>query len=89
MLSWPIPSHITITYAPNGWQVLEPMARLEEDLARPEVRDADIVVVLSHLGVRYDEQIAETYPQVNLVIGSHTHHLFEEGKLVNEPISSC
>ena len=24
-----------ITYAPNGWQVLEPMARLEEDLARP------------------------------------------------------
>ena len=60
------------------------MARLEEDLARPEVRDADIVVVLSHLGVRYDEQIAETYPQVNLVIGSHTHHLFEEGKLVNE-----
>ncbi len=73
-----------ITYAPNGWQVLEPMARLEEDLARPEVKDADIVVVLSHLGVRYDEQIAETYPQVNLVIGSHTHHLFEEGKLVNE-----
>ena len=60
------------------------MARLEEDLARPEVRDADIVVVLSHLGVRYDEQIAETYPQVNLIIGSHTHHLFEEGKLINE-----
>ena len=73
-----------ITYAPNGWQVLEPMARLEEDLARPEVRDADIIIVLSHLGVRYDEQIAETYPQVNLVIGSHTHHLFEEGRLVNE-----
>ena len=23
-----------ITYAPNGWQVLEPMARLEEDLGR-------------------------------------------------------
>ena len=73
-----------ITYAPNGWQVLEPMARLEEDLARPEVKAADLVIVLSHLGVRYDEQIAETYPQVNLVIGSHTHHLFEEGKLINE-----
>ena len=60
------------------------MARLEEDLARPEVRDTDLIIVLSHLGVRYDEQIAVTYPQVNLVIGSHTHHLFEEGKLVNE-----
>ena len=60
------------------------MARLEEDLARSEVRDADLVIVLSHLGVRYDEQISETYPQVNLVIGSHTHHLFEEGKLINE-----
>ncbi len=47
-------------------------------------KDADLVIVLSHLGVRYDEQISETYPQVNLVIGSHTHHLFEEGKLINE-----
>ena len=73
-----------LTYAPNGWQVLEPMARLEEDLARSEVMDADLVIVLSHLGVCYDEQISETYPQVNLVIGSHTHHLFEEGKLINE-----
>ena len=43
---------------------------------RPEVRDADIVVVLSHLGVRYDEQIAETYPQVNLVIGRATRITF-------------
>ncbi len=25
-----------------------------EDLARPEVKDANIVVVLSHLGVHYD-----------------------------------
>ena len=53
-------------------------------LAYTEVMDADLVIVLSHLGVRYDEQISETYPQVNLVIGSHTHHLFEEGKLINE-----
>lgn len=73
-----------VTYAPNGWEVLNPLKQLEEDLARPEVQDSDLVVLLSHLGIRYDEQIAETYPQVNLIIGSHTHHLFEEGKLINE-----
>ena len=73
-----------ITYAPNGWQVLEPMARLEEDLPRPEVRDADIIIVLSHLGVRYDEQIAETYPQVNLCYRESHASPFEEGRLVNE-----
>lgn len=73
-----------ITYRPNGWEVLDPLKQLETDLARPEVRDADLVLVLSHLGVRYDEQIAATYPQVSLIIGSHTHHLFEEGKLVND-----
>ena len=60
------------------------MARLEEDLARSEVMDADLVIVLSHLGVRYDEQISETYPQVNLVIGSTPITFFEEGKLINE-----
>jgi len=73
-----------VTYAPNGWEVLNPLTQLEQDLARPEVQDSDLVVLLSHLGIRYDEQIAETYPQVNLIIGSHTHHLFEEGKLINE-----
>lgn len=73
-----------ITYRPNGWEVLEPLAQLEQDLAQPEVQDADVIILLSHLGVRYDEQIAENYPQVHIIIGSHTHHLFEEGKLVND-----
>ncbi|MGT2906787.1 bifunctional metallophosphatase/5'-nucleotidase [Streptococcus dentiloxodontae] len=71
------------TYAPNGWQVLEPIAELVKDLARPEVATADLVIVLSHLGIRFDEKIAETFSQVDLIIGSHTHHLFEEGKQVN------
>ena len=44
LLSWPIPFPITLPMLPNGWQVLEPMARLEEDLARSEVRDADLVM---------------------------------------------
>lgn len=70
----------TATYEPNGWQVLDPLACLAQDLERPEVKAADFRIVMSHLGIRYDEKIAEHFEAVDLIIGAHTHHVFEEGK---------
>ncbi|WP_421038686.1 bifunctional metallophosphatase/5'-nucleotidase [Streptococcus hyointestinalis] len=70
----------TATYEPNGWQVLDPLACLAQDLERPEVKAADFRIVMSHLGIRYDEKIAESFGAVDLIIGAHTHHVFEEGK---------
>ncbi|MBM7642582.1 bifunctional metallophosphatase/5'-nucleotidase [Streptococcus loxodontisalivarius] len=72
-----------LTYQPNGWQVLDPLTCLERDLTREEVAEADLIVLLSHLGLPYDEKIAERFDQIDLIIGSHTHHLLEEGAVVN------
>ncbi|WP_307976911.1 metallophosphoesterase [uncultured Streptococcus sp.] len=71
------------TYEPNGWTVENPLDCLKADLARDEVASADVRILMSHLGVRYDEQIARDFPEIDLIIGSHTHHLFEEGEVVN------
>ncbi|MCF6515836.1 bifunctional metallophosphatase/5'-nucleotidase [Lactobacillus sp. S2-2] len=43
----------------------------------------DYLILLSHLGISNDEKIADEFPEINLIIGSHTHHLLKEGKLVN------
>lgn len=71
-----------LTYSPNGWDIRSPfeiLPRLVQQL-RPQV---DVLVLMSHLGISADYAIAEEIPQIDVILGSHTHHLFEKGKIVN------
>lgn len=75
-------AYFPLTYAPNGWDIRDPLEILPELVLhlRPQV---DVLVVMSHLGIDADHLIAKELPQVDVVLGSHTHHLFPEGKRVN------
>ena len=44
------------------------------------------IILLSHLGIEMDHLIAETYPEIQVILGAHTHHFFEEGKWVNQTL---
>jgi len=59
-----------------GWDVQEPVkaAAYWVEKLRPQV---DIVVVLSHLGLRYDERMAAEIEGIDVILGAHTHHLLE------------
>ena len=48
--------------------------------------DCDFTILLSHLGKNVDEQIAKDYDEIDLIIGAHTHHLFEHGAQVNQTL---
>ncbi|GIN19819.1 bifunctional metallophosphatase/5'-nucleotidase [Siminovitchia fordii] len=65
-----------------GWELSEPLAELEKQIAELQ-KQADIIIVLSHLGMDDDETIAENNPRVDLILGGHTHHVFMNGKKVN------
>ncbi|GEN47029.1 bifunctional metallophosphatase/5'-nucleotidase [Alkalibacillus haloalkaliphilus] len=68
-------------YEQLNWDVTDPYVEL--DYYIPLLRnECDLIVVLSHLGMYDDETIAETYP-VDVILGGHTHHLYEEAKEVN------
>ncbi|WP_396021841.1 bifunctional metallophosphatase/5'-nucleotidase [Bacillus cereus group sp. BfR-BA-01492] len=70
-----------------GWHIEEPMIHLEAIL--DEVKDkAHITVVLSHLGKHADEYMANNY-DIDVILGAHTHHLFERGMLVNGTLLCC
>jgi 2',3'-cyclic-nucleotide 2'-phosphodiesterase (5'-nucleotidase family) len=45
--------------------------------------DADLVVVLSHLGGAGDRQVARLVQGVDLVVGGHNHHLYEQPVVEN------
>ncbi|MGX7025527.1 bifunctional metallophosphatase/5'-nucleotidase [Vagococcus hydrophili] len=69
---------INLTYEPFGWTALDPLETLSRWL--PEMKaQADIIIVLSHLGLPDDKKIAEKFSEIDVIIESHTHHLFETG----------
>src|SRR5690625_7708774 len=41
---------------------------------------------MSHVGIHLDQVIAERYEAIDVIIGSHTHHLFHKGEIVNQAI---
>ncbi|WP_018930847.1 bifunctional metallophosphatase/5'-nucleotidase [Gracilibacillus lacisalsi] len=69
-------------YHPLGWHVESPYDYLAREMK--ELReDADILILLSHLGFTEDQLIAERYPEIDLIIGGHTHHILKNGEEVN------
>lgn len=75
-------------YQELGWHLTEPLEELEKQIS--EIRsDVDILVLLSHLGINEDEEIARRFPDIDIIIGGHTHHILEQGKLVNQTLLAC
>ncbi|TVX97426.1 bifunctional metallophosphatase/5'-nucleotidase [Cohnella terricola] len=64
-----------------GWEVDDPIEALktEAERLRPEV---DVLILLSHLGLRQDERIAAVVEGIDLILGGHTHHLLETPLIV-------
>lgn len=74
-------------YQMLDWHIEDPIEHLESILE--EVKDeAHITVVLSHLGKSMDEHMAEHY-DIDVILGAHTHHLFERGVLMNHTLLCC
>ncbi|MDX8044731.1 bifunctional UDP-sugar hydrolase/5'-nucleotidase [Gracilibacillus sp. S3-1-1] len=72
-------------YHPLGWNVELPHDFLAREIQALK-KDADILILLSHLGYSEDQLIAERYPEIDLIIGGHTHHLLKNGEQVNNTL---
>ncbi|AHV96617.1 bifunctional metallophosphatase/5'-nucleotidase [Paenibacillus sabinae] len=72
----------TSFYSLLGWDVLEPEECLREQ-CRLLAQKADIVIILSHLGLPADQRLAERLDGVHAILGGHTHHVLEQPLIVN------
>ncbi len=45
---------------------------------------ADLLVVLSHSGITEDLELAEAVPEIDVIVGGHTHTLLKEPKVFNK-----
>ncbi|HHY20875.1 MAG TPA: bifunctional metallophosphatase/5'-nucleotidase [Bacilli bacterium] len=66
-------------YEQLGWTIENPFDTLSE-LVKTVKEQVDYVVLLSHLGLPQDEKLAESFDDIDLIIGAHTHHLLKDGK---------
>jgi len=63
-----------------GWRFLSVRAAMDDMMARDE--QADITVLLSHLGLDADRELARAYPQLGAIVGGHTHATLAEPEIV-------
>lgn len=78
----------THLYRLMGWEITDPHEELRQQLKELQSL-SDITILLSHLGIQDDEKIARELPEVDVIIGGHTHHIFHEGKIVNDTLLAC
>ncbi|MEW9501966.1 bifunctional metallophosphatase/5'-nucleotidase [Jeotgalibacillus marinus] len=68
-----------------GWHVTSAKDELKAQV-RVLKEQADIILFLSHLGIREDEWVAEECPDIDVIMGGHTHHVLELGKIHNKSL---
>lgn len=73
----------TTFYKKLGWEVTEPREELKRIIEMIRTQ-TDVIVCLSHLGINEDEKLAVECPDIDIIFGAHTHHLFHEGKLIGK-----
>lgn len=72
-------------YKTLGWEIMDPFLVIES-LIKDLRKEADVIILLSHLGLNYDEQIAKQFEGIDVILGGHTHDVLLEGKRVNETL---
>lgn len=72
-----------MTYGPNHWHIK--MLGETMDRVLPEIKDKyDILILITHVGLKMDRWLAKHYPQIDLIVGGHSHDLIKNGEKVNQ-----
>ncbi|HHA0875457.1 TPA: bifunctional UDP-sugar hydrolase/5'-nucleotidase [Staphylococcus aureus] len=69
-------------YRALDWIVTDPLESIKEEIKHQRGK-FDVIIVLSHCGIFFDETLCQELPEIDVIFGSHTHHYFEHGEINN------
>lgn len=72
-----------VTNLDTTWYVTSEVSSAREIARTLRAEGAEIVVLLSHVGVENDSIIAASVPEIDLIIGGHSHTRLDEPVVVN------
>jgi len=69
-----------------GIHVRRPQEEIQRVLAQYEECSYDLLVILSHLGLNEDKELASKFPNIGIIIGGHSHTVLEKPLVENQTI---
>ncbi|GGJ05634.1 putative metallophosphoesterase YunD [Alicyclobacillus cellulosilyticus] len=72
-----VTSNFELPYRVLGIEVSDPVAAAQAAVRRLREHGCDLVVALSHLGLRADRQLAAEVAGIDVIVGAHSHHFLE------------
>lgn len=69
-------------YRALDWIVTDPLEAIKDEIANQQ-GNYDVLIVMSHVGIFFDEKLCQEIPEIDVIFGSHTHHHFDEGEMNN------
>ncbi|GAA3728753.1 bifunctional UDP-sugar hydrolase/5'-nucleotidase [Salinicoccus jeotgali] len=72
-------------YKALGWEVSEAFDWILHAI-REINTEVDCIIMMSHLGRYDDESLAMMFPEIDVILSSHTHHHLEEGEWVGDTL---
>jgi len=69
-----------------GIHVKDPQEEIQRVLAKYEEISYDLLVILSHLGLIGDKKLASRFPDIDVIIGGHSHTVLEKPLVENQTI---
>ncbi|RYM06192.1 bifunctional metallophosphatase/5'-nucleotidase [Sporolactobacillus sp. THM7-7] len=72
-------------YRQLDWDIRDPFTELSTivEKIKPET---DIIVLLSHVGLPFDERVAREVNGIDLILGAHTHHVLKHGLVIGKTL---
>lgn len=74
---------VTTMTAASEWYVTEEIPAAHEVARELRGRGAEIVILVTHIGVDHDSLVAASGPAVDLIVGGHSHTRLESPLVVN------
>lgn len=68
----------------QGLLFADPVASVRRELESLQAQGVEVVGVLSHLGLPADRELARALPQLDFILGGHTHHALEAPEQVGQ-----
>lgn len=81
-----VTGELNVFYHLFGIHVRDPQKEIRRVLAKYKRVPYDLLVILSHLGLRGDKELASKFPNIDVIVGGHSHTILEKPLVENHTV---
>lgn len=68
----------------SGYRFLDPAATAKQYIPEMKAQGAEFIVAVTHLGVEADKELAAAVPEIDAIVGGHSHSKLPNGEKVGD-----